>query len=301
MTIDFDRLADLAWSQLWQVTLVAFVVAILVKSVGQRRPHLAYLLWLLVIAKSLTPPVWSSPTGVFSWARMETVAQLETASPGSSALSPAVAADDPAPATTIELLDATAVENETRLPLEAESQSPRAPLVALQVPREEAARGAVASVISDPRIDHLAAPAPTSLSVPWPLALAIFWAIGVAICTATVIARHALCAWTIWRSSEVADKRLNQLVAQLSTQLGVRRSVRLMVTKRPLGPAVFGILRPTILLPQALAAPEFAKRIEAILAHELIHFRRGDTVLGVLQTAAQILWWFHPLVVVGEP
>ena len=49
-------------------------------------------------------------------------------------------------------------------------------------------------------------------------------------------------------------------------------------------------------MPQSLTAPEFAHRIEPILAHELIHFRRGDTVLGVLQTAAQILWWFHPLI-----
>ena len=78
MTLDFDRLADLAWNQLWQVTLVALVVAVLVKAFGRQRPHLAYLLWLLVIAKCLTPPVWSSPMGVFSWVRMETALQVET-------------------------------------------------------------------------------------------------------------------------------------------------------------------------------------------------------------------------------
>jgi beta-lactamase regulating signal transducer with metallopeptidase domain len=296
MTIDFQQLADLAWNQLWQVTLVALVVAILVRSFGQRRPHLAYLLWLLVIAKCLTPPVWSSPTGVFSWARMETVAQLEDSTSESSPAVPQVPSNDLPPATAGELPGLAEIVNETSLPSEAQSRSPRESLVALQVPREEAERGEVTSVITDPWIDHAAAPAPTSLSIPWPIALAMLWAVGAVICTATVLTKHALCAWTIWRSSEPADKYLNELVTKLSAQLGVHRNVRLMVTKRPLGPAVFGILRPTILLPQTLTSAEFAKRIEAILAHELIHFRRGDTVLGLLQTAAQILWWFHPLV-----
>ncbi|HRX82916.1 MAG TPA: M56 family metallopeptidase, partial [Pirellulaceae bacterium] len=45
-----------------------------------------------------------------------------------------------------------------------------------------------------------------------------------------------------------------------------------------------------------LTRNQFAKRLEPILAHELIHFRRGDTIVGTLQLAAQIIWWFHPLV-----
>jgi len=32
------------------------------------------------------------------------------------------------------------------------------------------------------------------------------------------------------------------------------------------------------------------------VAHELLHARRGDTVFGALQFAAQVVWWFHPLV-----
>jgi beta-lactamase regulating signal transducer with metallopeptidase domain len=58
---------QLALTQIWQTAAVALAVAIVVQFVGRRRPHLAYLLWLVVIAKSLTPPIWSSPAGVFSW------------------------------------------------------------------------------------------------------------------------------------------------------------------------------------------------------------------------------------------
>lgn len=42
MTNRFDTLVALAWSQLWQVTIVILVVAALVRVAGRQRPHLAY-------------------------------------------------------------------------------------------------------------------------------------------------------------------------------------------------------------------------------------------------------------------
>ena len=50
---------------------MAVVVALLVKLLGRRRPHLAYILWMVVLVKGLTPPLWSSPTSVFSWTARE--------------------------------------------------------------------------------------------------------------------------------------------------------------------------------------------------------------------------------------
>lgn len=57
------------WSQMWQVTALLAIVASATRLVCRRRPHLAYMLWLLVLLKCLTPPIWSSPTGLFSWAQ----------------------------------------------------------------------------------------------------------------------------------------------------------------------------------------------------------------------------------------
>ena len=64
-------LIELAWTQLWQVTAVAAAVALLVKMGCRHRPHLAHALWLVVLVKCLTPPLWSSPTSIFSWAARE--------------------------------------------------------------------------------------------------------------------------------------------------------------------------------------------------------------------------------------
>ena len=56
----------LGWTQLWQVTVLAAAVYVATRIFGRHRPHVGYVLWMLVIVKCLTPPIWASPVGVFS-------------------------------------------------------------------------------------------------------------------------------------------------------------------------------------------------------------------------------------------
>ena len=73
MNLPTDKLIGLAWSQIWQVTALLAIVAVATRLVCRRRPHLAYMLWMLVVLKCLTPPLWSSPAGLFSWAQFRVV------------------------------------------------------------------------------------------------------------------------------------------------------------------------------------------------------------------------------------
>jgi beta-lactamase regulating signal transducer with metallopeptidase domain len=99
------------------------------------------------------------------------------------------------------------------------------------------------------------------------------------------------------RSSAVAPPlAIASLVDELALRLGVRRKVRLVVTSSQVGPATLGVFYPTILLPAAALDGKSLAPLEPILAHELIHIRRGDVLFGVLQLLAQLVWWFHPLV-----
>ena len=79
MNLSTNDLTALAQSQIVQVTLVALLVATVVRLFCRRRPHLAYGLWMLVVVKCLTPPVWSSQAGVFSRAepRMAQAAMMK--------------------------------------------------------------------------------------------------------------------------------------------------------------------------------------------------------------------------------
>jgi len=67
MRLTTSEIADLFWSQCWQLTVLIVFVAFLGATLLRRRSHLLHLLWVIVFLKSLTLPLWSSPTGVFSW------------------------------------------------------------------------------------------------------------------------------------------------------------------------------------------------------------------------------------------
>ena len=63
-----------------------------------------------------------------------------------------------------------------------------------------------------------------------------------------------------------------------------------------IGPAAFGVFQPTIVMPEVLLRGRSLEQVEPVLAHELVHSRRGDPWVAILQLAATVIWWFHPLV-----
>ena len=118
--------------------------------------------------------------------------------------------------------------------------------------------------------------------------------------TFLVLASVSLRWLRFWRHVRSAPKRkcpeLESQIDALSKQLGLRRRVRLVVTESRIGPAVVGVFRTTVLLPAVVVDRLGGDAIRPILSHELLHIRRGDLWIGLLQTLTQSLWWFHPLV-----
>ena len=81
MIASIDVFQRLAFQQLWQVTAVILVLGPLILLACRHRPHFAYIVWLVVLLKCLTPPIWSSPTGVFSWAGAERAKRAAAVAP----------------------------------------------------------------------------------------------------------------------------------------------------------------------------------------------------------------------------
>jgi len=80
-------------------------------------------------------------------------------------------------------------------------------------------------------------------------------------------------------------------VADLPARLGVR--ARFYVSGEVDAPATFGHRRPAVLVPPAFLemAPE-AQR--AVAAHELLHVRRRDWTISVVEETVRAALWFHP-------
>lgn len=62
------------------------------------------------------------------------------------------------------------------------------------------------------------------------------------------------------------------------------------------GPAVVGVLRPNILIPERLAASLPADAMRAVILHEAAHIRRNDPVVHALQKFVEALFWWNPAI-----
>jgi TonB family protein len=61
-------------------------------------------------------------------------------------------------------------------------------------------------------------------------------------------------------------------------------------------PALVGIFRPVLLLPQGIASHLTPAQLDAVLAHELAHWRRRDNLTAAAHMLVEAVFWFHPLV-----
>jgi beta-lactamase regulating signal transducer with metallopeptidase domain len=104
--------------------------------------------------------------------------------------------------------------------------------------------------------------------------------------------------WQITRQVSRANtsERLTALMAKTQRLAGVRGQPPVKLTGNTMSPAVCGLFRPAILIPQALAEQFSDEQLRAVLLHELIHLRRRDVWLNFLQSLLQIVYWWHPLV-----
>lgn len=129
----------------------------------------------------------------------------------------------------------------------------------------------------------------------WTYGLVGIWLLG-----SVVVGSRLVRDWHEVRRAirESAEPSL-ELLAMFGRQMrriGVSRNVRLRLTDRITTPAVYGFLRPIVLLPTALALGLPRDQLETLLTHELAHIRRADFLANTLALVARTLFYFHPVV-----
>ena len=87
---------------------------------------------------------------------------------------------------------------------------------------------------------------------------------------------------------------LNARVSTLAHRVRVSRPVRVAHSAAVHVPSVVGWLRPIILLPASALSGLSPAQLDAVIAHELAHIRRHDFAINALQTAAEVLLFYHP-------
>lgn len=111
-------------------------------------------------------------------------------------------------------------------------------------------------------------------------AFTVLWAVGVYL------------RWTIVQAAKPADTQLLNTLHEVAG--GDLRGTRLLVSDRISSPAMWGILRPTIVIPSALASQAAGTKLRFGLAHEWSHVMRGDYSAHVICRLTKLVCFYQP-------
>lgn len=218
-----------------------------------RKPAVARALWLLVLLKLLTPPLWTVrvPWPNDTHPPEHPVMRTMPAAP------PSLVADDPMPAVVREPDDREATVLPTAPPPAA-------------IP-----------------VAHLHG-SPT-----WQQVVAVLWAIGSLTCVSIIVIRvrrfAGLLRYAIPAPPEVAEQ-----VAALADRIGIFRRIHVLFVPGRVCPMLWAVGRPKLLVPAELWGRLDDRQRDALLAHELAHFRRRDHLTRAIELAVAVLYWWLP-------
>jgi bla regulator protein blaR1 len=242
-------------------TLLAIAVAMAMRLV--RRPALAHGLWLLVLLKLVTPPLWQVH---LPWPLPSPTLDQFPAAPAIE--KPPI---DVLPQLTALIADVPAPQSAAIAPAALPATAPK-------------------PVLPDPTTGHSLLAVPPGL---WTI-LGLVWISGSILCITLALGRVVRFN-RLLRFVTPAPAPLQARVAVLANQLGMRRPPPVSFLPGRLCPMLWsGLGRPRLLLPAALWERLGPQERDTLLLHELAHLRRRDHWVRWLELAATAAYWWLP-------
>lgn len=129
------------------------------------------------------------------------------------------------------------------------------------------------------------------------LPVALLWMAG-----AAAVLLHAALGWffvmRLRRAAAPARPGTCAMALELASAMGIRQTVRVLETGRAAIPVTWGVFRPVIVVPAAVA--DDAAQLRVVLFHELAHIARRDYLVHLVGQIACAFYWFHPLAWVAQ-
>ncbi len=299
----------------WQAALVGCMAVLFVRLAPRVPAQMRYAILLVALAKFAFPPLLSLPTGVFG---LVTISESQIASSNvvsdfkSNAIN-VIATEATESSSGSNGQDAGRVEQTqpeagtliATGELDDSSQTPSARDMlagAIQTPLTETTNGPNRTERSPVERKRPASAFNNSKSVldavfavSAPSWLALVHAFGILLCAVLLAIRtrslHRRKQFMVLPNAQIED-----MYRETAQELGVRRLPKLLISLEKTGPYSFGVLRPTIVLPAICTGQLTTQAVRIVMAHELVHHRRGDLIVNAVQLAIAMVWWFHPVV-----
>jgi beta-lactamase regulating signal transducer with metallopeptidase domain/Tol biopolymer transport system component len=140
----------------------------------------------------------------------------------------------------------------------------------------------------------------TGESKPWPAGLRriipVLWLAGALLVGVYLFWSNFVLWRIVKRERPLLDQKTLELFEECKERMGIQTLVGLIPSVRIKSPALFGFIRPRLLLPMAMVKEAGPEEMRFIFLHELAHLKHRDISLGWLTSLLQILHWFNPLV-----
>ena len=144
-----------------------------------------------------------------------------------------------------------------------------------------------------------AAPAGVRFSITWPIALFAAWLAGVLCLGGCVAVGSIRMHRRFAKLAPLTDPDLLGSLRDYRQALGVGIELPLAESPDVATPALYGFMRPRLLLPNGFMDRFSANERRFILLHELAHVKRRDILFNWLVAGLQMVHWFNPLIWVG--
>jgi bla regulator protein blaR1 len=103
--------------------------------------------------------------------------------------------------------------------------------------------------------------------------------------------------WLIIKQKPMlVDKEILDLLEECKITMKINTLIGIIITDKVKSPALFGYLRPRLLLPLGVLENLTRSEITYIFMHELGHLKRHDIGVSWIVTMLQVFHWFNPLV-----
>ena len=129
----------------------------------------------------------------------------------------------------------------------------------------------------------------------WKSVLFFLWLAGFLI-FAGIYWKHLFRVRTLIKSSWVISiPGLQIIVKNWRQHFNIERNVRLVSSGDFLSPFTIGVINPVIYLPEMVLKNADFKTIETIIAHEMAHIKRFDSLWIKFQNIIQLTYFFYPV------
>ena len=130
----------------------------------------------------------------------------------------------------------------------------------------------------------------------WRHLVLLLWGTGVALFLLRVAVANVVFARRIRRGTGVDDAGVLALLCACQRRMSVRCPVGLVETDAVNGPALWGLVRPTLLLPHGMLRTLSRDDLRFVFLHELAHLKRWDITLDWGLALLHAVHWFNPAV-----